>query len=145
MLVVGSRKWWTEDMQKALEESEFKDEIIFTGRVPDEDLRLITASALALVYASFFEGFGIPLLEAMYCETPVITSKVSSLPEVGGDAVLYVDPGSVESIQSAMLSMFCDTNLRKTLIEKAIIQRKKFTWEKTADLLWNSILRCAGH
>jgi glycosyltransferase involved in cell wall biosynthesis len=142
LLVVGSRKWWTEDMQRALDNSYFKEDIVFTGRVDDEDLLKITASALALVYASHFEGFGIPLLEAMYCDIPVISSQVSSLPEVGGDAVLYVDPSSVESIKSAMLTMFCDTNMRKKLIDKARIQRQKFTWEKTADLLWQSIDKC---
>jgi glycosyltransferase involved in cell wall biosynthesis len=142
LLVVGSRQWWTKDMQSALDGSDFRDEVIFTGRVPDEDLRMITASALALVYASYFEGFGIPLLEAMYCETPVITSRASSLPEVGGDAVLYVDPSSVESISAAMLSMFCDTKLRQSLIEKARLQREHFTWERTADLLWDSMMQC---
>jgi glycosyltransferase involved in cell wall biosynthesis len=142
LLVVGSRKWWTPDMQQALESSYFKEDIIFTGRVKDTDLTKITASALALVYASHFEGFGIPILEAMYCDIPVITSAVSSLPEVGGDAVLYVNPTSVDSIRQAMLAMFCDANLRKDLIDKARIQREKFTWEKSADLLWKSIEKC---
>jgi glycosyltransferase involved in cell wall biosynthesis len=142
LLVVGSRKWWTPDMQQALEASYFKEDIIFTGRVNDTDLMKITASALALVYASHFEGFGIPILEAMYCDIPVITSAVSSLPEVGGEAVLYVDPTSVDSISQAMLAMFCDANLRKGLIDKARIQREKFTWEKSADLLWKSIEKC---
>ncbi len=142
LLVVGSRKWWTPDMQEALESSYFKDDIIFTGRVKDSDLRKILASALALVYASHFEGFGIPILEAMYCDIPVITSAVSSLPEVGGDAVLYVDPTSVDSIRQAMMAMFCDVNLRKDLVDKARIQRESFTWEKTADLLWKSIEKC---
>jgi glycosyltransferase involved in cell wall biosynthesis len=142
LLVVGSRKWWTPDMQSALDASYFREDVIFTGRVKDSDLISITASALALVYASHFEGFGIPILEAMYCDIPVITSAVSSLPEVGGDSVLYVNPSSVESIRQAMLSIFCDANLRKTLIEKARIQRNKFTWEKSAALLWNSIEKC---
>jgi len=142
LLVVGSRKWWTEDMQQALDASYFKEDIIFTGRVKDSDLRKINASALALVYASHFEGFGIPILEAMYCDTPVITSAVSSLPEVGGDAVLYVNPSSVDSIKSAMLAMFCDSNMRKKLIEKARIQRQQFTWERTAGLLWESVEKC---
>jgi glycosyltransferase involved in cell wall biosynthesis len=142
LLVVGSRKWWTDDMQQALEKSVFKEDIIFTGRVTDDDLRKIAASALSLVYVSHFEGFGIPLLEAMYCDTPVITSGTSSLPEVGGNAVLYVDPSSVDSIKSAMLTIFSNSGLRQSLIEKARIQREKFTWEKTADLLWNSMERC---
>jgi glycosyltransferase involved in cell wall biosynthesis len=142
LIVVGSRKWWTPDMQEALDSSYFKDDIIFTGRVKDADLRKILASALALVYASHFEGFGIPILEAMYCDIPVITSAVSSLPEVGKDAVLYVDPTSVDSITQAMMAMFCDVNLRKELIGRARIQRESFTWEKTADLLWKSMEKC---
>jgi glycosyltransferase involved in cell wall biosynthesis len=139
LLVVGSRKWWTADMQQALDNSAFRDEVFFAGRVNDNELHRIIASALSLVYASHFEGFGIPILEAMYCDTPVITSDTSSMPEVGGDAVLYVNPQSVDSIKNAMLSIFCDPNARQRLIEKARLQREKFTWEKTADMLWQSI------
>ncbi|MBP1669350.1 MAG: a-glycosyltransferase, partial [Bacteroidetes bacterium] len=142
LLVVGSRKWWTEDMQKAIENSAFRDEIIFTGRVDDESLHSIMASALALVYASHFEGFGIPILEAMYCDTPVITSETSSMPEVGGDSVLYVNPNSVESITNAMTRIYHDADLRESLVKKSRIQREKFTWEKTADKLWLGIERC---
>lgn len=139
LLVVGSRKWWTEDMQKALDLSDFKEDVIFTGRVQECDLSKITASALAMVYVSHFEGFGIPVLEAMYCDIPVICSSTSALPEVGGNAVLYADPSDVESIKSAMVSLYADPLLSKDLIEKARVQREKFTWEKTADLLWESI------
>jgi glycosyltransferase involved in cell wall biosynthesis len=141
-LVVGSKKWWTSDLQMTYENAKFKDDIYFTGRVSYKNLRLITASALALVYASFFEGFGIPLLEAMYCDVPIITSRVSSMPEVGGNAALYVEPSSVESIKDAMLRMFCDTNLRDELIIKAKKQREQYTWERTANLLWESINKC---
>jgi len=142
LLVVGSRKWWTEDMQKAFENSAFRDEIIFTGRVDDESLHVIMASALALVYASHFEGFGIPILEAMYCDTPVITSETSSMPEVGGDSVLYVNPNSVESITNAMIKLYHDPELRENLVKKSRIQREKFTWEKTADKLWQGVEKC---
>jgi len=142
LLVVGSRKWWTEDMQKAFENSAFRDEIIFTGRVDDESLHVIMASAIALVYASHFEGFGIPILEAMYCDTPVITSETSSMPEVGGDSVLYVNPNSVESITNAMIKLYLDPELRANLVKKSRIQREKFTWEKTADKLWQGVEKC---
>ncbi len=142
LLIVGSSKWWTPDIQSAYDNSKFKNDICFTGRVSSEDLRIITASAISLVYASYFEGFGIPLLEAMYCDIPIITSKVSSMPEVGGDAALYVEPTSVDSIKDAMLKIFCDTNIRETLISRARKQRNKFTWDKTADKLWESILKC---
>jgi len=142
LMVVGSKKWWTPDMQQALDASNFKEDIVFTGRLTDADLTKITASAMALVYASYFEGFGIPVLEAMYCDVPVIASAVTSLSEVGGDAVLYVDPASANSIRDAMLSLFSDIGLRKNLIAKARVQREKFTWIKTAGLLWESILKC---
>ncbi len=145
LLIAGSRKWWTHDMQSSYHESVHKEDIIFTGRIPDEELYKIMASALALIYPSYYEGFGIPLLEAMYCDVPVIASKATSLPEVGGDAVLYVDPTSVESIKSAMLKVFGSPELRKSLIDKGRVQSEKFTWNKTADLLWKSILRCIGH
>ncbi len=141
-LVVGSKKYWTSDLQEAYESSMFRDEIYFTGRVSYRDLRFITASAMALVYASFFEGFGIPLLEAMYCDVPIITSQVSSMPEVGGNAALYVEPSSVESIRNAMLKIFCDINLRESLIKKAKRQREKFSWDKTSEKLWASISKC---
>ena len=142
LLVVGERKWWTDEMQQALENAEFKNDIIFTGRVLDKDLSLITASALAMVYVTHFEGFGIPVLEAMQCDIPVITSAVTSLPEVGGDAVLYVDPYDIDSIKSAMLAVYSDTDLRNELISNARKQREKFTWKKTAGLMWNSIEKC---
>ena len=144
LLIVGSRKYWNEEIQSAYDNSQFRDDIIFTGRMLTEDLNKVVASATALVYASHFEGFGIPILEAMYCDVPVITSKVSSMPEVGGEAAIYVEPTSVESIKDAMLKVFCDINLREVLIEKARVQRNKFTWDKTASLLWQSIEKCAG-
>jgi glycosyltransferase involved in cell wall biosynthesis len=144
LLIVGSKKYWNEEIQAAYDNSQFKDDIIFTGRMKTEDLNKVVASATALVYVSHFEGFGIPILEAMYCDVPVITSRVSSMPEVGGEAAIYVEPTSVDSIKDAMLRVFCDTNLRELLIERARIQRSRFTWDKTADLLWQSIEKCAG-
>jgi len=142
LLVVGSRKWWTADMQQALERTSFRKDIVFTGRVKDADLPGIVASSLALVYPSHFEGFGIPVLEALYCDVPVIASTASSLPEVGGDAVLYVDPSSVDSIRQAMINIAGDAVLRKRLVDKGRIQRLKFSWERSADLLWKCIEKC---
>jgi len=142
LLIAGSRKWWTDDMQQAYEQCSFHDEIILLGRVKDDDLKKITASALGMVYVSHFEGFGIPVLESMYCDTPVICSNTSALPEVGGNAVLYAVPSDVESIKSAMLKLCRDPELRNDLIHKARVQRAKFSWEQTAGLLWSSIEKC---
>jgi glycosyltransferase involved in cell wall biosynthesis len=142
LLIVGSRKWWTGDMQQAYNTCSFREDIIFTGRVKEEDLTRITASALAMMYVSHFEGFGIPILESMVCDIPVIASSASSLPEVGGNAVLYADPSDVESIKSAMLALYGDPKMRSDLIGKAHVQREKFSWEKTAGLLWESVEKC---
>ena len=143
LLVVGARKWWTGEMQQAYENSTYRSDIIFTGRLPDDEVRKITASALGMVYISWFEGFGIPVLEAMNCDVPVICSSTSSLPEVGGNAVLYADPGNVESVKSAMIRLYKDSGLRNSLIEKARVRREKFSWEKTAQSLWTSVEKCA--
>jgi glycosyltransferase involved in cell wall biosynthesis len=142
LIVVGARKWWTSEMQQALVENSEKDNIIFTGRVSDEELRKLTASALGMIYVSHFEGFGIPVLEAMYSDIPVICSSTTSLPEVGGNAVLYADPADVDSIKSAMIKLYRNPKICKELILKGRIQREKFTWEKTAGMLWESIDRC---
>ena len=140
LLVAGSTKYRTKDTKDAYERSAFKHDIIFTGRVPDRELNGILGSSLSLVYTSLFEGFGIPILEAMQCNVPVITSDVTAMPEVGGEAVLYTDPYSVESISSAMIRIYKDESLRCHLIAKGSNQLQKFSWDMTAEKLWESIL-----
>ena len=105
---------------------------------PDE-LKNIIPSALAMVYVSYFEGFGIPILEAMRCGTPVITSDITSMPEVAGDAALLVNPFSVDSITAAMLKIANDEGLRKQLIKKGLERSNDFSWQKTADRLWGGV------
>lgn len=139
LLIVGKRKWWTEDIQQVYKQMVFRDEVIFTGRVSTEELKNILASALAVTYVSVFEGFGIPIVEGMYADAPVITSNVTSMPEVGGDAAVLVNPFSPESIAEGMKSVALDETFRKSLIDKGREQRKRFTWQKTADKLWASI------
>ncbi len=139
LMVVGSTKYWTEDTRLAYEKSPFKEDILLKGRLPDEETNQVIASSLALVYASLFEGFGIPILEAMQCQIPVITSNITSMPEVGGDAVSYVDPTSIQSIGEAMLRIINDQAYVEDLVRKGRDQCKKFTWDQTANLLWQSI------
>lgn len=141
LMIVGKKKWWTEEIQAAYKKMEFKKEVIFTGRLATVELKNVIASSLALTYVSYFEGFGIPILEGMYCDTPVITSNVTSMPEVGGDAVIAVDPFSFESIADGMISIAKDPKLREKLVERGRERRKMFSWDKTADRLWNSIER----
>ena len=117
----------------------FKDDVIFPGRLVIEELQKVVASALALTYVSYFEGFGIPIVEAFYAETPVITSNVTSMPEIAGDAALLVDPFSIKSISSAMLKIASDEQLQKELIKKGRERKKLFSWQKSADKLWEAM------
>jgi glycosyltransferase involved in cell wall biosynthesis len=140
-LVAGSTRYWTADTENAYKTSPYCNDIIFLGRVPDNELNAIIASSLGLVYASLFEGFGIPILEAMQCHVPVITSNITSMPEVGGNAVYYVDPYSVQSIANGMSIISRDEKLRQQLIRKGKEQLKKFSWDITAQRLWESVER----
>ncbi len=139
LLVVGDRKWWTGDIREAYEGLACKDDVVFGGRLSSEELHKVIASALAMTYVSFFEGFGIPIVEAFYCHVPVITSNVTSMPEVAGDAAVLVDPFSVESIRDAMLKVASDEKFRNTLVEKGAIRGQEFTWQRSAERLWDSM------
>lgn len=139
LLVVGVKKWWTDDIKAAYDGLACKEDIIFTGRLSTNELHRCIASAMAMTYVSFFEGFGIPIVEAFYCEVPVITSNLTSMPEVAADAALLVDPHAVESISNAMHKMASDKQLREQLIQKGKIRSQEFSWQKSADRLWTSI------
>lgn len=140
-LLIGNKKWWTAEMEATYQQMIHKNDVLFLGRQPEQVLHHVLASAYALVYVSRFEGFGIPILEAFYCDTPVITSNVTSMPEVAGDSAILVDPLDVTSIKEGMQKMTKDENLRKSLIKKAQQQRQKFTWQKSADQLWECIAK----
>ena len=140
LVIVGEKRWWTEPIQKAYDAMSCKDDVIFAGRLSAEDLHRVTAAALASVYVSYFEGFGIPILEAFKCDTPVITSNVSSMPEVARDAALLVDPFSEDSIADAMVKVL-DENVRKDLIEKGRDRAKDFSWDQAAKVIWNSLMQ----
>jgi len=139
MVLAGAKRWWTDEMEKTLQQMQFKTDVIFTGRVSFDDLCKITAGALAMTYVSTFEGFGIPIVEAMRSGVPVITSNVTSMPEVAGNAALLCDPFSVSSIAESMKKIAMDEQLRKTLIEAGLKRQSDFSWDKTAVQLWNSI------
>lgn len=139
LLVVGSLKYMTLEVKEALALSNYTNDVIFTGRMSEKDLKQTIASSRAMLYPSLFEGFGIPIIEAMHCDVPVLTSNTSSMPEVGGDAALLVDPYSVESITNGIVKIESDEAYRSTLLKRAKEQRKKFNWDLTAELLWKSV------
>lgn len=138
-VVVGARGGLQDDVDSVLSKMKHADDVRFTGHLSSPELAAVTASARALVYASLFEGFGIPIVEAFHAETAVITSNVTSMPEVAGDAALLVDPLSVEQIEEAMRKLALDDDLRCRLIEKGRIQRQNFSWDRSAQLLWNCV------
>ncbi len=140
LVIVGTKMFMTDDIDKVYSESEFKNDIIFTGRLNPEDLHFVLASAFAMTFVPLFEGFGIPLIEAMSCGVPVIASNTTSLPEVAGDAALFVNPFDINDIKNAMVKIVDDSFLRNNLIEKGNIRKETFSWDKTADKLWDVVI-----
>ncbi|KAB1062142.1 glycosyltransferase family 4 protein [Salibacter halophilus] len=143
LVLVGEKKWWSKRQEETFDSLTYKKDIIFTGRLEQDELNLILGSAMALTYVSLFEGFGIPILEAMNCDVPVLTSSVTSMPEVAGEAALLVNPFTAESIADGMLELHQKPKLRKELVLKGREQRAFFNWDKTADLMWQSITKTA--
>ncbi|MBI4947213.1 MAG: glycosyltransferase family 4 protein [Bacteroidetes bacterium] len=139
LIIAGEKMFKTNEIETVYNKMQFKNDVIFTGRLGIADLKDIMANAFSLVFVPYFEGFGIPILEAMYCDVPVITSNVTSMPEVAGNAALLVDPFSVDSIKDGMLRIYKDEALRKQLILNGQKQREKFSWDKTAEKLWKCI------
>ena len=141
LLIVGEKMFKTNSIFNTYDNMQFKADVIFSGRLNTNELHRALASAVALTYVSYFEGFGIPIVEAFYTGTPVITANITSTPEVAGDAALLVDPFSPEDIANALIKMATDKELRNKLIEKGNNRKKEFHWQKTADNLWNSMMK----
>jgi len=141
LVIVGRMAWKYEEVEQLKQEMPFKDEVKWVGYMNIDELSMVIGGAYALVYASLFEGFGIPILEALQCDVPAIASNTSSMPEVAGDAALLVDPTDVEDIAQKMHLIYKDEGLRKKLIENARIQRQKFSWDSSAEKLWNCMMK----
>lgn len=132
LVVVGKRAWLYEETLRAIRELELSRSIILTGYVPESDLPALYSGAKCFVYLSYFEGFGLPPLEAMKCGTPVIVGNRTSLPEVVGDAGLLVDPFSVNDIAAAIERVVADVDLQSKLRVKGIERARLFDWRETA-------------
>lgn len=142
LLIAGRFAWQTSDINAAYENSPVKDDINFLGYVSDEELPRLVGGALALTYVSLFEGFGVPLLEAMSAHVPVLTSNVSSLPEVAGDAALLVDPTNTAAIAQGLERLYTDHSLRKSLIAQGHERVNHYTWEKAVDVVEEALIKC---
>jgi len=132
LVLVGKRAWLYDETLRALEKTGLKERVILTGYVPESDLPPLYSGALCLVYPSFFEGFGLPPLEAMQCGTPVIIGNKTSLPEVVGDAAISVDPFDLHAIARALEDVVNKPALREELRVKGFARARMFNWEETA-------------
>jgi glycosyltransferase involved in cell wall biosynthesis len=131
LVLVGTKGWKFDDiMAEAGRNSELMSRLVFTGFVPDEDLAPLYAGALAFAYPSLYEGFGLPPLEAMQCGLPVITSNVSSLPEVVGDAAIQVAPKDIDALCEAMLTIARSPSVQADMSEKSLKRAAQFSWDK---------------
>jgi alpha-1,3-rhamnosyl/mannosyltransferase len=132
LVLAGWHGWGDKHWLETIQTSRLNGRIFFTGHVPDQDLRAMYSTATALVYPSLYEGFGLPIVEAMACGCPVICADAASMPEVAGDAALYIDPVRPDSLTHAIDTLVHDTGLRRSLVNRGAARSGQFTWEKTA-------------
>ena len=138
LVIVGAELWNKAGFDIDIR-AELKKEILFTGHLPLEQLAKVMAAAKLFAFVPYFEGFGIPLVEAMRCGTPILSADKTSLPEVAGDAALYCDPFDVQDIAAKLQQLAKDENLRQKLSETGIHRSANFSWDKSAEQVWTII------
>jgi glycosyltransferase involved in cell wall biosynthesis len=130
LVCTGGEREAHPEILKCIRESALEDRVRFLGYCPKEHLPSLYENAGAMVFPSLFEGFGMPVLEAMWCGCPVVCSNTTSLPEIAGDAALLVDPLNPEEFADSIFKVLTDQELRHDLIKKGLIQARKFTWRR---------------
>ena len=139
LVVIGAAGWGIDD-----EDTQKDERVVWTGYVPEDEMRALLSAATVFAYPSLFEGFGLPILEAMACDVPVVTSDTSSMPEVAGDAALLVDPRSVESVANALTRLLTEPALRRDLVARGRAQRARFSVRRMAQQYRELYERAAG-
>ena len=142
LILAGKEMYKGKELHNIKSQLKYGNSIIFTGRLEDNELSDLLGAAFCMLFVPLFEGFGLPPIEAMQCNVPVIASNVTSIPEIVNDAALLVNPYDIEEIKNAMFKIYTNNNLRQSLIEKGIIQKEKFSWKQTAEMLWRSMNKC---
>jgi glycosyltransferase involved in cell wall biosynthesis len=133
LVIVGRRGWLTEDFDAALERCPVKQAVLFPGYVPDEDLPAVYAGAQVMAMPSLYEGFGLPILEAMACGAPVACAKASSLPEIAGEAALFYDPSDIDEIGYVLRRLLRDRELQAHLRDAGLRRASEFSWSRAAE------------
>ncbi len=141
LVIAGARGWLEDEIHDTVAATGMSPHVHFIGFVDDGGLPALYRGAVCFAFPSLYEGFGLPLLEAMACGVPVLTSNVSSMPEIAGDAAVVVNPYDVEAIAHGLERLITDEELRKALKEKGLERAKQFTWEKSAVALLNIYTR----
>ena len=144
LVLAGRLAWKNNEFMELLKTYKYKEDVVLTGYLPETELAGLTAAAYAFVYPSLFEGFGVPVVEAMKCGVPVLTSKASSMEEITEGAALYFNPTHIEEIGESLMLIYKDEAGRKKLIEKGLKVAEKFTWERTATEVWKGIESAAS-
>ncbi|MFM9022077.1 MAG: glycosyltransferase family 4 protein [Sediminibacterium sp.] len=132
LVIAGRWAWQNEELQEKINSYKYRDELVITGYIPEEELTLLTGAAYALIYPSLWEGFGLPILEAMQSGIPVIASNHPSLVETGGKVALYFDAGQPELLYEQCLRLYKDESLKSRLITEGIQRAQLYSWENTA-------------
>jgi glycosyltransferase involved in cell wall biosynthesis len=143
LLIVGRTAWKAGPMFDVYQQLRFRHDVHLTGRVTEDELVQLYAAALATAYVPLLEGFGIPIIEAQACASPVLTSDCSSMPEVAGGAALLADPQDSGAIADALVRLHQEPELRALLIEKGLQNVQRYSWQHSADVLWQAVLSAA--
>jgi len=138
LVVTGSHMWRS---LRNTKQFEINDDVVFTGYLSNHELYKVTSAAICLLYVSYYEGFGMPILEAMSCNVPVITSNRSAMPEVAGDAAIVINPENIDAIADAMINIRENSKAKDNMLIKGQINLKRFSWELSSNHFWNSILK----
>jgi glycosyltransferase involved in cell wall biosynthesis len=144
LVLAGRLAWQYNTFLQDMKTYKYRDDVVLTGYLPEKELVNVIGSAYTLIYPSVWEGFGVPVVEAMKCRVPVITSEQSSMQEIAGDAALYVNPSDHEDIADKMMRLYKDETLRDMLIEKGEVVARQYNWDKTAALIWSSLMKAAN-
>jgi glycosyltransferase involved in cell wall biosynthesis len=144
LVIVGGKGWLYDTFFRRLDQLSVRDAVQLTGYVPAVDLPLLYGAAVSVVMPSVYEGFGLPVLEAMGCGVPVACARTSSLPEVGGDAAVYFDPLDVPAMAQAIDDIWSKADLRAELRVRGLRQASRFSWERAAEETWAVYQRILG-
>lgn len=144
LVLAGRKGWYFEEIFESAKKSKYSNDIIFTGYVNEQDVVPLINGAFSFVFPSIYEGFGMPVLEAMACGTPVVTSNSTSLNEYFGDSSITVNPYDVETIKNGLEEMVSNEDLRKDLIERGLRKAETITWENSANMILDEYQKLVG-